>query len=146
MFKEYFTAGSSITTLDYYFADSIFYNTWTWSADSLIITPTNSTATYAYSHIMTNQQLPYAAFDQEIDIQGWKTNLPYQESLRTGHDPEHTIKSKTFEDLNIIIDNTPMQVDGPGSTIVYNSKYGVIRAVGYSWWTQSGQGFDLLIE
>ena len=26
MFKEYFTAGSSINTVDYYFADSIFYN------------------------------------------------------------------------------------------------------------------------
>ena len=146
MFKEYLTEGSSITTEDYYYADSVFYNTWTWSIDSLIITPTNIDQPYNLSHIATDHRMPYARFDQEIDIKGWKTNISYHESYREGHDPIHTIKGKTFENLNVIIDNTPMQVDGPGSTIIYNSKYGVIRSVSYSWWTQSGQGFDLLIE
>jgi hypothetical protein len=49
-----------------------------------------------------------------------------------------------FDRLNILEDNRPMQTDGSGSLRVYSGPHGLVRFAWYSWWTQSGFGWDLL--
>ena len=53
-------------------------------------------------------------------------------------------QKSTYENLNISIQNAIMAVDGPGTTYIYSNLNGMVRTSHYSWWTQSGFGWDLL--
>ena len=83
-------------------------------------------------------------FEQETDISGWKTSLGYCECDQTGYDPTFELFGTTYENLNISIRNTDMQLDGPGTTFIYSNIHGMVRSSHYGWWTQSGNGWDLL--
>ncbi len=83
-------------------------------------------------------------FVQKVDIEGWKTTLPYCECEQMGYDPSFELFGITYEDMNISIRNKEMQADGPGTTYMYSRKYGMVRSSQYSWWSQTGHGWDLL--
>jgi hypothetical protein len=82
--------------------------------------------------------------NQEATIEGWKTSLPYCECNQTGYAPIYELFGVTYEDLNISIRNTDMQVDGPGTTYIYSNLYGMVKSSHYSWWTATGFGWDLV--
>lgn len=89
--------------------------------------------------------LPLAQFtDPVVDIKGWKTTHPYTESYWTATDPQYTLFGIYYADLNILTENTHMQVDGPGSWYAYSASNGIVKTASYSWWTQVGLGWDLL--
>lgn len=80
----------------------------------------------------------------KIDIQGWKTNLGYCECRRTGYAEDYSLFGKNYATLNVLVNNAPMAYDGNGETYVYSKTNGIVRYSTYSWWTQSGYGWDLL--
>lgn len=82
--------------------------------------------------------------NQEATIEGWKTSLPYCECNKTGYSPIYELFGVLYENLNISIENTAMQLDGPGTTYIYSNLNGMVRSSHYSWWTATGFGWDLL--
>lgn len=89
--------------------------------------------------------LPLAPFtDPVTDIKGWKTTHPYTESYWTATDPAYALFGIYYAGLNILTENTHMQVDGPGSWYAYTAANGIVKTASYSWWTQEGLGWDLL--
>ncbi|MCC7246443.1 MAG: hypothetical protein IT269_12240 [Saprospiraceae bacterium] len=89
--------------------------------------------------------LPLQSFtNQKTEIIGWKTDFSYCECYRTAYTENYTQFGINYNRLNVLIQNSPMQLDGPGETFVYEKQYGIVRASTYSWWTQSGIGWDLL--
>ena len=88
--------------------------------------------------------LDLATFSTEINIEGWKTTLSYCECAQMGYDPNYELFGTTYENLNISIRNTAMQLDGPGTTFMYSNVHGMVRSSQYSWWGQAGYGWDLL--
>jgi len=48
-----------------------------------------------------------------------------------------------YSRLNAYIDNRDMAVDGPGFTVLYSAREGVVRVCTYSPWTGTGFGWDL---
>ncbi len=116
--------------------------------DSLFIRPTAS-ATYVRSRMFdywANQSgLPLAEIaDPAIQISGWKTDLPYCECDRTGYAENYSLFGQNYDRSNVVVANSHMAFDGPGSTYVYSPKHGIVRFSTYGWWTQSGYGWDLL--
>ncbi len=84
--------------------------------------------------------------ENETDIIGWKTTMGFCECDRDGYDPLLELFGVQYENVNISIRNAVMAVDGPGTTFMYSSDHGMIRSSHYSWWLQSGYGWDLLGE
>ena len=64
--------------------------------------------------------------------------------MRSGFVENFTLFGETYERLNVIVDDTAMQVDGPGQTFVYAEESGIVRSAGSSAWTGVGWGWDLL--
>ena len=84
------------------------------------------------------------AEEEETNVEGWKTTSSYHESYKEYYDPETIIKNTNYGKAHVIADNVPMQGDGNGKTYVFNSEHGLIRTFTYSWWTSTGNGFDLI--
>jgi hypothetical protein len=90
-------------------------------------------------------QLPLAdVTDPVVAIFGWKTTLPNQGDYLEAAIRDGEILGATYPHLNVVIDNTAVPVDGPGTTWLYDATHGVVRSTHYSWWTQNGTGFDLM--
>lgn len=79
-----------------------------------------------------------------LKIKGWKTNLNYCECYQSGYFENTSILNQPYNRLNVIVDNSPMAVDGNGETFVFSTEHGIVRFATYSWWTQSGFGWDLI--
>lgn len=82
----------------------------------------------------------------KVEIDGWKTSFNYCECYRTAYTENYTLFGKLYERLNVVVENSPMALDGSGETYVYDKSSGIVRASTYGWWTQSGYGWDLLPE
>ena len=82
--------------------------------------------------------------NQKTEIKGWKTTSGYSESYKTFFAEECEILGKDFGRVNVIVDNVPMQVDGNGSTYIYNRDFGFVKSFTYGWWVDNGTGWDLL--
>ncbi|HNE30201.1 MAG TPA: hypothetical protein PKL15_01820 [Saprospiraceae bacterium] len=90
-------------------------------------------------------KLPLAQITSpEVNITGWKTDHGYTESYWTGTDPAYSLFGIFYAHLNILTDNRMMAVDGPGSWYAYSAENGIVKTATYSWWTQEGEGWDLL--
>lgn len=90
-------------------------------------------------------KLPLAQFTApEVNITGWKTNHGYTESYWTATDPDYSLFGVLYANLNILTDNRPMALDGPGTWYAYSAENGIVKTATYSWWTQEGEGWDLL--
>ncbi|RMD75960.1 MAG: hypothetical protein D6818_00930 [Bacteroidetes bacterium] len=98
---------------------------------------------WLWSRLFQGHPLPLAPVtDNPATITGWKTDLSYCECDRMAHTDQWTLFGKIYYQLNLAILNGWMAVDGPGFTYVYSQQYGLLRSVSYSWWTQSGVGWD----
>lgn len=87
--------------------------------------------------------LPLRPFgEHETELMGWKTTLPYCECYREAFIEDAEVGGRTYPDVNAVVDNDFMQVDGPGATYLYSAEDGLVRSVWYSWWTGEGLGFD----
>lgn len=80
----------------------------------------------------------------EVDIRGWKTSFPYCECYNEGFTTNYEQLARRYDRLNVVMDDVDMQLDGVGHTFLYSKKYGLVRKTVVSWWTQEGQGWDLL--
>lgn len=144
-FKEYFTNGSLPTGYPgYIMYDS---NAVTYTArveNDTFKAKLNSTQYSRFFHF-GNVSLPLAHISSNpTTIKGWKTTLPYSESYIAAHTTNYVLFGENWPFLNIIVNNTSMAYDGPGVTFVYEANAGIARTTSYSWWTQSGYGFDYL--
>jgi hypothetical protein len=79
-----------------------------------------------------------------VDILGWKTSLNYCECRQQGYAEDYTLFGKTYDRLNVIVENSAMAWDGNGMTYAFSKGTGIVRFSTYGWWTQSGYGWDLL--
>jgi len=144
-FKEYFTKGSLSVSYPGY----IMYDT---NAVTYLARVENDTFktiqnNNQYSRLFhyNNVALPLAHINNNLTtIKGWKTTLAYTESYVNAHATGYNLFGKAWAFLNIIIDNRSMAFDGPGATFMYEGEVGIARTGSYSWWTQSGYGFDYL--
>ena len=117
--------------------------------DTLRISPHNNTYVNSriFTYEMSGQGLPLKEYDAlQIMLTGWKTNLEYCECRREAYTEYHILFDKTYDRLNVLVENTPMTFDGNGMTYAYSKKAGIVRFSTYSWWTQEGIGWDLLPE
>jgi hypothetical protein len=90
--------------------------------------------------------LPLEAGGATVELFGWKTTVPYREARTEAVVLDASLLEESYPRLEVVIDNEPMQVDGPGSTWVYAADAGLVRSSHYSWWTNEGIGFDLIPE
>ncbi|HLP96590.1 MAG TPA: hypothetical protein VK168_21255 [Saprospiraceae bacterium] len=113
------------------------------TTDSLKVIPV--TGNYTRSRIFNLRALPLVQVaNPEVHIVGWMTDLPYCECDRKGFVKNYTQFGRIYPSLNMLMHNSPMSFDGPGLTFIYSANDGIVRFSIYSWWTQSGYGFDLL--
>jgi hypothetical protein len=145
--EEYVTQDSAPLPNDiYYMADSVYQYYIKAELDTLYFFDPDTQ--YGMTSLLfwhMDGQLPLPPFtNQEADIIGWKTTIGYCECDQTGYDPEYELFGTIYEDLNISIQNAEMALDGPGTTYIYSNLHGMVRTAHYSWWTQSGYGWDLL--
>jgi hypothetical protein len=144
-FKEYFTKGSLSVSYPGY----IMYDT---NAVTYLARVENDTfktiqngSQYSRLFHYNNLALPLAHISSnQTTIKGWKTTLSYTESYVAAYTVNYNLFGKSWPFLNIIVNNTSMAFDGPGMTYMYEADAGIARTSSYSWWTQSGYGFDYL--
>ncbi len=80
----------------------------------------------------------------QVDIKDWRTTFPSGADRWEGYTENYTLFGKTYDHLNVIVENSSMAFDGNGETYVFSKNHGIVRSSTYSWWTQSGYGWDLL--
>lgn len=103
--------------------------------------------TYHNSNLFMSyrEPLPLAPIQEnKAEIRGWKTSLSNSESYRKGYIIDYRLFDRTYPRLNVIIDDTDMQVDGPGKTFLYAKEAGIVRSSSASAWTSQGWGWDHL--
>ena len=145
--KEYLTAGSAAHP-GILFPDSVFHYYLDVEGTLLHVFPA-SDANWYFSRLFFNREMTLNLLDtgsEQTELTGWKTTLPYCECYREAWCEDCEVLGTTYDRLNIVIENTGMQVDGPGFTLAYAAAYGLARSTIVSWWTQSGSGWDLLWE
>lgn len=90
-------------------------------------------------------RLNLTTFTKEVSIKGWQIEAsPENGNYALLHAEEVEILGNQFSNINIIVDNIPMQVDGSGKTYLYSKADGFVRTTTYSPWTLEGSGWDLL--
>jgi hypothetical protein len=98
-----------------------------------------------FEYQISQTGLPMADYPgPKIEISGWKTSFHYCECLRTAFVEAYNLFGQNYPRLNVIVQNSPMAYDGSGQTYVYSKGNGIVRFSTYSWWSQSGIGWDLL--
>lgn len=129
--------------------DSVFFYYLRIKDDTLFVKPANST--YLNSSIFTYRISKFGfslkkITSPEVEILGWKTSFPSWTDRYEGYTEGYTLFGKTYDHLNVIVENTPMESDGQGETYVFSKSAGIVRFSTYSPWTQKGYGWDLLPE
>ena len=127
--------------------DEVFTYYWQVANDSLVVFSADNDLIQSriFGYYYGKKRLPLAAITSPLlQIKGWKTNLDYCECYKSGSIENATILGQTFPQLNAIVDDSPMAVDGNGETYIYSGENGIVRFATYSWWTQSGFGWDLV--
>jgi hypothetical protein len=129
--------------------DATFYYYLRVENDTLRITPHNSSYINSriFTYKMAAQGLPLKKYDAlQTNLTGWKTELDYCECRREAYTLNYTLFNKTYDHLNVLLENSPMAWDGNGMTYAYSKAAGIVRFSTYSWWTQTGIGWDYLPE
>jgi len=127
--------------------DSVYYYYLEIVNDTLRIHPgqANNFLSRIFAYHTSKSGLPVANITSpKIEITGWKTAMTYCECRRTGFAENYSLFGQNYPLLNVVVENSPMSFDGNGETYVYSKSDGIIRFSTYSWWTQSGIGWDLL--
>lgn len=127
--------------------DSVYHYYFKVENDTLKIKPKNNP--YLQSRIfgyhVGQTGLPLAEYtNNTIAIQGWLTSVPYCECYHDGYTTNYTLFDETYDRLNVIVQDSPMALDGNGETYLWSKEHGLVRFVTYSWWTSTGHGWNLL--
>lgn len=116
------------------------------TADSIFVTPVNGD--YLASRLFPLYRLSGLPLNVPekplVSIRGWKTSLPPCACTATGIIPSWTLFGKTYTNLNVVQNDTWMAVDGPGSTLIFSAREGIVRAFSVNPWRNKGEGWDLL--
>jgi hypothetical protein len=128
--------------------DETYYYYLSTENDSLQLKPASAgllrSRIFSYG-MTTKRKLPLTDITTNpVAIAGWKTAFPYCECRQEGYALDYSLFGQTYDRLNVVVENSDMAVDGPGETYIYAPQYGIVRFSIYSWWTQSGYGWDLL--
>ncbi|MCB0525310.1 MAG: hypothetical protein H6576_09710 [Lewinellaceae bacterium] len=100
-----------------------------------------------FQYNITKQGLPLRNVSSLLlNITGWKTSAPYCECRRFALASNYNLFGMEYPNLNVLIENSAMALDGNGETYAYSAEYGIVKASTYSWWTQDGYGWDLLTK
>lgn len=93
----------------------------------------------------TDPRLPLKKItENKTSIEGWKTKLKYCECDETAFAENFEQFGVYFPHLNIVKNDSWMQVDGPGTTYIFDPACTMAKILHVDWWTQKGYGFDLL--
>ena len=141
--------GEVNTWIDGSLMDSTFYYYLRVSNDTLHFTPIGSP--YVFSRIFRNpvsrNGLPLGKIESpKVEIKDWRSTFPSWAKRWEGYTENYTLFGKTYDHLNVIVENTAMAVDGPGETYVFSKPYGIVRFSEYGGWPQAGYGWDLIPE
>ena len=138
LISERITLGSDMLINNKYdLADSIFSNYWSIRNDTLIIeAPGNK---LRWQHLYLDDRLPLSPFaGQELQSLEWKTMF-FSPSITAELFIENYLLSNfTYDQLNILINNVPLQTDGTGKVTVYSAEHGIIRFSAYSAFPHTG--------
>jgi len=129
--------------------DSTFYYYLRVSNDTLRITPINSNYVRSriFAHHASRYGIPLQKIESpKVEIKDWRTSLPSWADRWEGYTENYTLFDKTYDYLNVIVENTAMGLDGLGETYVFSKSYGIVRFSTYSGWTGEGYGWDLIPE
>ena len=127
--------------------DSTYYYYLRVTNDTLKVIPIGETylRSRIFAYNLSQQGLPLKKIESpEVEILGWKTSFNYCECRQTGYAENYSLFGKTYDRLNVIVENSAMALDGNGETYVFSKPFGIVRFSTYGWWTQSGYGWDLL--
>ncbi len=130
-----------------YGKDSVFQYYIQVSNETLYLSPINTTyfASRIFDYYTHADGLPLAKINSPmVEIQGWLTSLNYCECFHSGYTENYSLFGIAYPRLNVRVNDAPMASDGNGQTFVFSKENGIVRASSYSWWTQSGIGWDLL--
>lgn len=127
--------------------DSIYQYYLRFTNDTLRLIPIGSA--YLRSRIfgsyMSREGIPLKKIESpKVDILGWKTGFNFCGCRQQGYTENYTLFGKTYDRLNVIVENSPVQWDGSGETYVFSKPFGIVRFSTYSWWTMSGYGWDYI--
>ncbi len=140
-------AGAVNTWIDGPWMDSTYYYYLRVSNDTLRIIPVNTN--YAYSRIFAfharHDGIPLQKKESvEVKIKDWRTTFPSYADRFEGHVENYTQFGKTYDYLNVIVENSGMAADGNGETYIFSKPFGIVRFSTYGSWTGEGYGWDLL--
>ena len=127
--------------------DSVYYYYFNVVNDTLRITKSGSlwVNSRIFGYNSAQNGLPLIDYtDHPVEIKGWKTSFPYCECFNSGYTEHYEQFGIHYDRLNVWLQNSPMSFDGSGSTFLYSNTHGIVRMSTYSWWSQSGFGWDLL--
>ncbi len=145
--SERITAGSNMmtdSTTYYWYKDSVYTNIWNIVGDSLFL---ESDAAYFESHLLSVARLKFSDYsEEEVELTGWRTSYSYVEANAQLFTTDYTLFGHHYDSLSVYIYNEPMTYDGNGSTAVYSKAQGIVRSSTYGWWTQSGYGWDRILN
>ncbi|MFZ1752075.1 MAG: hypothetical protein WAU01_17900 [Saprospiraceae bacterium] len=80
----------------------------------------------------------------KVDMIGWKITPECVTFPCIGIDQSCNLFGRTYQDVLIHHDMTPLTYDGHAELIVYSSRDGLIRTIFYGGWKPFGFGWDLL--
>lgn len=80
--------------------------------------------------------------NQEIEIIGWKTTLPFCICEQTAYTNDYILNGVSFNYLNIYINNWNYGYHGEGYTYVYSADYGIVHFMSYH--ELSAYGWNLI--
>lgn len=128
----------------WYNYEGVVTNYWEIRNDSIFVEP--DTAKYPKSYLMfyMREGLPFNPGPDAVEVKqdGWLTDYPYTESDHNAYMQFIQLKENVFLDLTVAIRNSPMALDGPGSTYFYNKPDGILKTTYYNWWSREGIGWD----
>ena len=89
--------------------------------------------------------IPLADFTgHQVYILGWRTSHPKEACYQEGYTVDYQGLAQSYDQLNVVIDNCAMLVDGPGYTWIYSRQAGMVRSFTVIGDLGSGMGWELL--
>ncbi len=145
LFTEHFRAGSvSLKNDSFLWQDSVSYRV-DLQEDTLMVRALDNGTLRSNLFMTDNSPLPLQPVQtNEMQLDGVITTSQTHDLYQIGFVQNHSQFDHPFDHLNILVDRTATVVDGPGFTLLYSEKDGLVRSFYTSVWTGTAAGWDLL--
>ena len=110
--------------------------------DSLNVEPSSTNFVESYLFQVDGALCLEPFTEPEIVLHGWKTD-PCGCNFQ-GIVSIYTQLGNEYQNLNVVVNNEPMQYDAGGITFVYSREDGLVHVYGVSYWEPRSYGWDLL--